>query len=135
MSVNYFSKFRRGMAMSAMVCAVTVAQGAVVKGTVTDPDGEPLIGARVEIKGTKVTVITDVNGDFRLDADPKQSITVSYIGYSPATYPVGDRTSFDVVLQPSSTMLDETVVVTRVRDKEHHKKVESAAFSSCRFFW
>lgn len=99
------------MAMSAMVCAVTVAQGAVVKGTVTDPDGEPLIGARVEIKGTKVTVITDVNGEFRLDADPKQSITVSYIGYSPATYPVGDRTSFDVVLQPSSTMLDETVCI------------------------
>ncbi len=130
MSVNYFSKFRRGMAMSAMVCAVTVAQGAVVKGTVTDPDGEPLIGARVEIKGTKVTVITDVNGEFRLDADPKQSITVSYIGYSPATYPVGDRTSFDVVLQPSSTMLDETVVVGYATQKKINLTGAVASVSS-----
>lgn len=91
MSVNYFSKFRRGLAASAMICAVTLAQAAIVKGTVTDPDGEPLIGAKVGIKGTKVTVITNANGEFSLDAQPKQTIEISYIGFTPQSYTVGER--------------------------------------------
>lgn len=118
MSVNYLRKFRRSLAASAMICAVTMAHGAVVKGIVTDPDGEPLIGAKVEIKGTKVTVITNTNGEFSLEADPKQTIEISYIGYAPATYAVGNKTSFDVVLNPSSKMLDETVVVGYATQKK-----------------
>lgn len=89
-----------------------------MKGIVTDPDGEPLIGAKVEIKGTKVTVITNTNGEFSLEADPKQTIEISYIGYAPATYAVGNKTSFDVVLNPSSKMLDETVVVGYATQKK-----------------
>lgn len=130
MSVNYFSKFRRGLAASAMICAVTLAQAAIVKGTVTDPDGEPLIGAKVGIKGTKVTVITNANGEFSLDAQPKQTIEISYIGFTPQSYTVGDKTKFDVVLTPSSKMLDETVVVGYATQKKVNLTGSVAAISA-----
>lgn len=123
--------FRRNMvATLGLACAVAVAQGAVVKGTVTDPDGEPLIGAKVEIKGTKTTVITDANGQFTLDVKPSQSLVVSYIGYSPSTLAVGNNTSLSFVLQPNSKMLEETVVVGYATQKKINLTGAVAAMSS-----
>lgn len=131
MSVNFKQTFRRNVvATFGLACAVALAQGAVVKGTVTDPDGEPLIGAKVEIKGTKTTVITDANGEFSLDVKPNQSLVVSYIGYSPSTLAVGNNTSLSFVLQPNSKMLEETVVVGYATQKKINLTGAVAAMSS-----
>ncbi len=53
-----------------------------IKGKVVNKNGTPLIGASVNIKGTKKTTLTDENGDFKLqDIDPIAVVTVSYIGH------------------------------------------------------
>ena len=52
-----------------------------VSGTITDTQGEPIIGANVNEKGTKNSAVTDVNGRFTIDAEIGSPLVVSYIGY------------------------------------------------------
>jgi hypothetical protein len=50
----------------------TVAQdGKRVTGTVTDTNGEPIIGANVVMKGTTNGIVTDVDGKFSLTTTPR----------------------------------------------------------------
>ena len=59
----------------------TVATGKRrITGTVTDADGAPLVGATVYIQNTNVGTTTNTDGLFVIDVQPKQQITVSYIG-------------------------------------------------------
>lgn len=129
--MNLKSSHRRTAAsVVTLLCAAAIAQGAVIKGTVTDPEGEPLIGALVELKGTKTAVTTDVDGNFTIDAEPNQSITVSYIGHAPLTLAVGNNTTLKFVLQPSATMLDEAVVVGYATQKKVNLTGSVAAVSA-----
>lgn len=59
------------------------AQQLNVKGTVTDPSGEPVIGASVMVEGTKTGTSTDIDGVFTVTADAKGKLRISYIGYEP----------------------------------------------------
>ena len=84
-----------------------------VKGTVTDAtNGDPLIGATVLIAGTNSGTITEYDGTYELEVpDPNGKLAFSYTGYEPIEVAIEGRTQVDVVLQPSSTILDEVVVV------------------------
>ena len=55
---------------------------AQVRGTVTDENGEPVIGASVVVKGTTVGTVTDMDGKFALPEVPSSAKTlmISYIG-------------------------------------------------------
>ena len=111
MSVDSMQTFRRSVAATfGLACAVVMAQGAVVKGTVTDPDGEPLIGATVQVQNSKVAVVTDLDGNFTIDAEPGQNLVVSYVGYNSSTMPVGNNTTFSFILEPSNTIDRKSVV-------------------------
>ena len=61
-----------------------VQQSAVVKGQVTDNNGEPIIGATVKVKEVAaVGVVTDFDGNFELNDVPAQgTLVVTYIGYA-----------------------------------------------------
>ena len=59
-----------------------------VKGRVTDKSREPLIGVAVVVKGTNNGVITDLDGEFTLKANPEAVSTFSYIGYKRIEVPV-----------------------------------------------
>ncbi|MFR7466051.1 MAG: carboxypeptidase-like regulatory domain-containing protein [Phocaeicola vulgatus] len=61
---------------------VANAQQRNVQGMVTDPNGEPIIGASVVVKGTTNGTITDFDGKFILSNVPEKGIiTITYIGY------------------------------------------------------
>jgi tonB-linked outer membrane protein, susC/ragA family len=97
-------------ASSAAVAAME--QSAIkVSGTVTDENGEPLIGASVFVKGTTDGVITDMDGKFTLNMPADAILTVSYIGYLQQEVVVGNRNSITVTLQPDTTALEEVVVI------------------------
>lgn len=51
-----------------------------VTGTVTGPDGNPVIGATVQVKGTSQGTVTNPQGNFSLKAAPGQTLSVTYIG-------------------------------------------------------
>ena len=65
--------------------AQTKAQTGTVTGSVVDDKGEPLIGAAVRVKGTKVGVNTDINGKFSIKASPNATLEISYVGCEPVT--------------------------------------------------
>lgn len=54
------------------LAAYAAAQNRPVSGTVTDPQGDPVIGAAVVIEGTTVGVATDADGKFTLSTPPAE---------------------------------------------------------------
>ena len=83
----------------------------VVTGKVVDSKGEPIAAAGVQVKGTNVGVVTDLDGNFRINAGSGATLVFSSIGYKTADVPVGSRSNLNVVLEDDTLLLDETVVV------------------------
>ena len=100
------------LSLMLLVCASAWAQGIAVKGTVTDFNGEPLIGASVVIKGnTSVGTVTDFDGNFALSVPSESStIVISYVGMNTKEQKVGKQRTFNVTLT-DNTQLSEVVVV------------------------
>ena len=84
------------------------AQQIEVKGSVADPAGEPIIGATIMEKGSKNGAITDIDGNFKLKADAKAMLEVSYIGYETQT--VKAAPTLNIVLNEVASQLNEVVV-------------------------
>ena len=82
-----------------------------ITGTVTDTKGEPVIGASVLVKGAGTGTVTDVDGNFTLDAPTDALLAVSYIGYKTQEVKVGNKNSYSIQLQDDTEVLDEVVVV------------------------
>lgn len=83
-----------------------------VQGTITDQEGEPLIGVNVIVKGSNQGTATDLEGRFELeDIDENAVLVISYIGYQTQEVMVAGKTSLDITLLSDSQLLDEVVVV------------------------
>lgn len=103
----------------------TEAQIERVSGTVTDTEGEPLIGATVKVKGAAKGVTTDINGRYTISAHRGQTLVFSYIGQN--TKEARVRTStLNVVLESSDVALDQ-VVVTGYSQTDIRKSTGSVA--------
>jgi TonB-linked SusC/RagA family outer membrane protein len=89
----------------------TYAQTVQVKGVVSDEGGTPLPGVNVLVKGTTVGSITDLNGQYLINADPKSILSFTFIGYKAQDILVADQKQIDVKLMPDDQVLDEVVVV------------------------
>ena len=90
------------------VCALVNAQKVDVSGTVTDVNGESVIGATVQESGTDNRTITDLEGKFSLSVKSGATLTISYIGYK--TVSLAARTTMKVTLEEDNSTLDEIVV-------------------------
>lgn len=66
-----------------------VQQGNEVEGVVKDASGEPIIGATVRVVGTKIATVTDMDGNFKINAKSGQSLQITYVGCKPKTVKVG----------------------------------------------
>ena len=83
----------------------------IVKGTVNDEAGEPVIGATVKVVGAQSGAITDFNGNFSVEAGSNATLEVSYVGYVTEKVKVGGRNNITVVLREDAQMLNDIVVV------------------------
>ena len=83
----------------------------LVKGTVNDEAGEPIIGATVKVQGTQNGAITDFNGNFQIQAASNATLNISYVGYVPQTVKVAGKTNITIVLKEDAQMLNDVVVV------------------------
>ena len=96
------------------VCVITLgqvlAQSQTVSGTVLNAaDGEPVIGASVQIKGSTKGTITDVDGKFALEAESDAVLVVSFIGMT--TQEVAAKDGVVINLSEDTKQLDEVMVV------------------------
>jgi len=88
------------------------SQNVTVNGKVTDNTGENLIGVTVQIQGTSIGTVTDMNGGFVLSNVPNNAILeVSYVGMIPQVFSLNGRTSLNIILQEDVESLEELVVV------------------------
>ncbi len=86
-------------------------QSRKISGTVKDQNGEPVIGANVSVKGTTVGTITDIDGNFMLEAPTDVVIQISYIGYVTQEISLGNKDRLDVLLKEDLQALDEIVII------------------------
>ena len=86
-------------------------QAKTVTGMVTDVSGEPIIGANIRIKGTTTGTITDIDGNFSIEAEPQSVIEVSYIGYLTQETVINNQKSIRFLLKEDTKTLDEVVVI------------------------
>ena len=82
-----------------------------ITGTIVDDNGEPVIGANVSIKGSTVGTITDIDGNFSLDAMSGATLLISYIGYETQEITVSNQSVYNIKLSEDTQALDEVVVV------------------------
>ena len=75
-------------------------------GTVTDLNGEPLVGASILVKGTSTGTVTDVDGSFSLDVPAGADVVVfSYTGYITQEITLGDDNVLDIILAQNVQIL------------------------------
>jgi len=88
------------------------AQDFHVSGTVTSSDdGLPLPGVTIRVEGTTTGTISDINGSFELSVQSgSETLLFSFVGYADQQITIENRSRIDVILQPSSEILDEVVV-------------------------
>lgn len=83
-----------------------------VRGTVSDENGEPIIGATVTIKGTTTGVITDTQGRYSIQNVPEDGVLVfSFIGMKTLEVPVNNNSVVNVSMEVSAINLDEVVAI------------------------
>ncbi len=82
-----------------------------IKGTVTDGNNTPLVGANVAVKGTNTATVTDQNGQFAINASKGQTIVISYIGMQTTEVVVRGSEALSISLQTTTSKLDEVVII------------------------
>lgn len=95
-----------------LMLSVSVAYAQkTVSGTVTDgSSGEALVGVNVIVKGSATGALTDLDGNFRLEAPEGAVLMFSFVGYGTTEVTVGTASTIDVSLKEDVTSLDEVVV-------------------------
>ena len=81
-----------------------------IKGTIIDSKtGEPVIGASVKVKGTKLAAVTDLNGEFELNTHANATLQISYVGFKETE--VKATNGMKISLEEDTESLEEVVVV------------------------
>jgi hypothetical protein len=94
-----------------LVMTGAYAQDVTVKGKVNDEQGQGLPGVSILVKGTSAGTVTDIEGNYTVNAPGTATLVFSFIGYITQEIPLGNKTSLDVKMANDTKALDEVVVV------------------------
>ncbi|MGZ3765164.1 MAG: SusC/RagA family TonB-linked outer membrane protein [Mucilaginibacter sp.] len=98
------------MLLCILSSMAATAQTRITGKVIGSDDKQPVIGATVKIKGTNAGVVTDVNGTFALNAKVGDVLVISYVGYQPKSVEVTGPALGAIVLDITSSSLNEVVV-------------------------
>ena len=122
--------YERSLILILMLFSASVmqAQNRTVKGTVSDAQGEPIIGANVVIVGGTKGVITDLDGKYSIQVPENVAVLkFSYIGFKTKSFNVvKGKNVLNVTLEEDAVMLEQTVVTAM--DLRRDEKSLSTAF-------
>lgn len=96
------------LASGLLLTVSSFAQSNAIKGHVKDASGEPVMGATITVNG-KAVGITDMDGNFSVDAAPGTNLTFTYLGMTPQT--VKASKEMNITLADDSKSLNEVVVI------------------------
>ena len=109
---NNLNKMRTALLTGLLVCAADI-NAQIVKGTITDKSGEPIIGATVQEVGLPGNgTVTDLDGNFSIDMKGgKKTLKISYVGMKTQTVTVGNRSSLSIKMEDDANNLNDVVVI------------------------
>jgi Ca-activated chloride channel family protein len=99
------------LALSMLICFVAAAQEKTITGTVTDDTNQPLPGASIVIKKTRITAQTNFDGNYSIQAKVGDVLIFSYIGMKTENVVVKNSNVINVKMKSESNNLQEVVVV------------------------
>ncbi len=99
------------------LCSNIMAQDISVKGNVSDDTSAPIIGASVIVSSTRKGTVTGLDGNFIIQANKGDELTITYIGFVPQKVKVNGPTPIRIVLKEDNKALDEVVVVGTIMKK------------------
>ncbi len=126
------------LVVAVVVLTVSAMAQNVIKGTVSDEQGQPLVGVNVVVKNSYVGTITDANGVFELTRlkHANQTLIFSFVGYEKKEVTTNEQTDMQVTLEPSTVMTGE-VVVSAVRARPGtpiaYSEMDAEAIESANF--
>ena len=106
-----FMKRSLGMVFLFLMVSIQGAWAQTVRGTVNDEAGEPVIGASVQVQGTKAGAVTDLNGGFSVQASNNATLIISYVGFVTEKVNVQGRNDIKITLKEDVTTLNDVVVI------------------------
>ena len=104
------------LASGLLLTVSSFAQTNAVKGHVKDASGEPIMGATITVNG-KAVGITDMDGNFSVDAAPGANLTFTYLGMTPKT--IKATSNMMITLVDDQKSLNEVVVIGYGRAKKN----------------
>lgn len=113
LTINKKSDMRvRIMVLTILLTFTSICNGQFkISGVVVNTENEPLIGVSVKVKETSKGTISNLDGKFELSVEKGQTLSFSYIGYQSSDIKIQENKTLKVVLNESSTSLNEVVVV------------------------
>ena len=97
--------------IGSLLPSAVFAQKVTVSGTVTTEEGEPLPGVNIVIVGTTDGTISNLDGDYTLEANSEDKLLFSYIGFKEQEVSINPTGKTNVVLQASDEQIEEVIVV------------------------
>ena len=84
-----------------------------ISGVVSDENGAPMPGVNVQLQGTTIGTITDINGRYSLNvSNTSEAVLIfSFVGYDQQVVPASGRSSINVSMKSATSALDEVIVV------------------------
>ena len=118
--------------MKSSLEAKSPQQEKTITGTISDPDGKPLPGVSVSIKGSFIGTITNAEGKYFLleVPDNAETLLVSYIGMISQEITIGTQTSIDVTMENDEYGIEEVVVIGYGQKKKENLLGAVSAISS-----
>lgn len=95
----------------APVRSLEKSMEAQITGTVVDDTDFPMPGVTVLVEGTSRGTVTDIDGNFSIDANPGEVLVFSFVGYSSQRVVIGNETNLQIKLGEDIAVLGEVVVI------------------------
>lgn len=106
-------------AMLCMFSLLAYAQQSI-SGKITDEGGEGLPGVTIRVQGSTVGTVTDIDGNFTLNAASNASLEISSVGFATQIVAINGRSTINVTLDVDIAELEEVVVVGYGTRKKSH---------------
>lgn len=114
-----------------LTCVAAFAQDRSLAGRVTDEKAQPIAGASVAIKNTRIGTSTDANGNFALTVPSSaKSLVISAVGFVLQEIAITSQSSFSISLKQDANVMENVVVTGYTREKRSNFAGAATVLSS-----
>lgn len=93
--------------------------GKKIKGTISDEKGQPIPGATIVIEGKTKGIVSDIDGNYSIEADPENTLVISFVGYTTQKIKVGQRSIINIELAENTQQLEDVTIVAFAKQKKN----------------